>query len=133
MLMFRKYSPQFTTPGEIEAKRYAEKLVWPATIVLAMLSFPMAQWLAAIVVVGLFLRVYVVGKNYRIHEPEFAAQFSLWKRLWVLKPAAKFLVVAAIVMGIAMGQTQWQGRTHAIYEVLQSLMTLKAMTSALLS
>lgn len=48
MLMFRKYSPQFATPSEIEAQRYAARLVWPAAFVGFLLRFPMPQWGAAL-------------------------------------------------------------------------------------
>ncbi|WP_053147194.1 hypothetical protein [Pseudomonas sp. Pf153] len=133
MLMFRKYSPQFTTPSEIEAKRYAAKLVWPATIVALMLHFPMAQPVAALLVVALLLWVVVVGKRFRIHQPDFAAEHPLWRQLWVLKLAAKFVVVATVVIGVALGQAQWKGTTIAIHAVLEWFMTFKAMAIALWS
>lgn len=133
MLMFRKYSPHFTTKSEISAKRYAEKLVLPGMLLSFLLKFSMPQWIAAVLAAGVFLRVYVVGTDYRKHEPDFAQQFSLWKRLWVLRRAASFLVGTAITMGVAMGLTQWQGRAHAIHEVFQSWTTLVAMITALLS
>ncbi|MFJ2379488.1 hypothetical protein [Pseudomonas protegens] len=131
MFMFRKYSPHFTTKSETSAKRYAEKLVLPGMLLSFLLKFSMPQWIAAILAAGVFLRVCVVGTDYRKHEPDFARQFSLWKRLWVLRRAASFLVGTAITMGVAMGLTQWRGWAHAIHEVCQWWMTLVAMTTAL--
>lgn len=130
MLMFRKYSPQFATPSEIEAQRYAAKLVWPAAFVGFLLRFPMPQWGAALLVGGLLAHVIIVGKRFRIHQPDFAAEFPIWKQLWVLRSAAKFVVVATVIVGVALGQTQWEGMSVAIHSVLHWLITFKAMTIA---
>ena len=131
MLMLRKYSPRFTTKSEITAKRYAETLVWPGLILSLLLRFSMPQWIAAMLASGVFLYVYVAGTDYRNHEPDFAKQFPLWKRLWVLKRAASFLVATVITVGVASGLTQWHGREHAIQEVLQWWATLVVMVTSL--
>lgn len=128
MLRFRKYSPQFATPGEIEAERYAAKLVWPAAFVGFLLHFPMPQWGAALLVGALLAYVIIVGKKFRVHQPDFAAELPFWKQLWVFRSAAKFVVVATVILGVALGQTQWEGMSMAIHAVHHWLITFKAIT-----
>lgn len=119
MLMLRKYSPRFETDCEVAAKQYARKLVWPGRLAYLLLAFPLAQWLAAVVAFALGVVVYAVGGNYRKHEPEFSGQHPIWRRLWLLKAAAQFLIVSTIMLAIAIGQTHWQGMRYAIHEVRQ--------------
>ena len=119
MLMLRKYSARIETDCEVVAKRYARKLVWPGRLAYLLLAFPLAQWPAAVVAVVLCLVVYAVGGNYRKHEPEFSAQLPIWRRLWLLKAAAQFLIVSTIMLGVAIGQTHWQGMRYAIHEARQ--------------
>ena len=133
MLMLRKYSPRFATPSEIEAERYAAKLVWPAALVGFLLHFPVPQWLAALLVAGLLVYVIIVGKTFRIHQPDLAKELPFWKQLWVLRSAAKFVLVAAIIVGVALGQTQWEGMTAAVHDVFNAAIILKTMTMALWS
>lgn len=131
MLMLRKYSPRFETQGEVAAKRYAKKLVWPGRLAYFLLAFPLAQWLAATLGVVLGLVVYAVGGNYRKYEPEFSAQLPLWKRLWLLKAAAQFLGVFTIMLGVAIGQTHWQGMRYVIHEALQWADMLRNLVGAM--
>ncbi|MEN5107315.1 hypothetical protein ABE521_00430 [Pseudomonas sp. TWI672] len=131
MLMVRKYSPRFATPSEIEAGRYAAELVWPAALVGFLLRFPMPQGLAALLVVALLVHVIIVGKSFRIHQPDFAKELPFWKQLWVLRSAAKFVLVSTIVVGVALGQTQWEGRTAAVHDIFNWAVMLKNMTMAL--
>lgn len=133
MLMLRKYSPRFATPSEIEAERYAARLVWPAALVGFLLHFPMPQWLAALLVAGLLVYVIIVGKTFRIHQPDFAKELPFWKQLWVLRSAAKFVLVATIIVGVALGQTQWEGMTAAVHDVFNAAIIIKTMTMALWS
>lgn len=119
MLMFRKYSPRFETLGEVAAKRYAKRLVGPGQLAYFLLAFPLAQWMAIAAGVALALVVYAVGGNYRSHEPEFSAQIPTLRRLWLLKPAARFLIAFTIMLGIAIGQTHWQGVRYALHEARQ--------------
>jgi|SRR5471030_151023 len=131
MLMIRKYNPRFASQGEIEAQRYSKKLVLPGRIVSFLLAFPMTQWVAAIVGIVLGLVVYAVGGDFRQHERVLAADASFWRRLWLMRRGATFLVVSVIAVGVALGQTVWLGKTHAFHEVVQSATTLMAMTQAL--
>lgn len=117
MLMFRKYSPHFTTQAEISAQRYAEKLAILGMTVGPLLAFPIPQWAAAILAVVLFMLVCVLGAEYRRYEPDFARQFSIWRRLWTLRRAAKFVALMTLAVGVAIGIAQWQGRAEAIHEV----------------
>ncbi|PYD32293.1 hypothetical protein DND58_08255 [Pseudomonas syringae pv. pisi] len=119
MLMFRKYSPRFETLGEVVAKRYAKKLVGPGRLAYILLALPLAQWMAIAAGVALGLVVYAVGGNYRRHESEFSAQIPILRRLWLLKPAARFLIASTIMLGIAIGQTHWQGVRYALHEARQ--------------
>lgn len=130
MLMFRKYSPFFTTDCETSAKKYAKNLALLGVLVSLVLKFPMAHWVAVVLAAAVVTGGYVIGKDYRQHEPNFA-KLPLWKRLWVLRSAASFLVGATITVGVAIGITQWQGTEHAIREVIQSLTNLLAMIAAL--
>lgn len=133
MLMLRKYSPRFATPSEIEAGRYAAKLVLPAALVGFLLRFPMPQWVAALLVAALLVHVIIVGKTFRILQPDFAKELPFWKQLWVLRSAAKFVLVSTIIVGVALGQTQWEGMTAAVHDVFNSAVSLKTMTIALWS
>lgn len=131
MLMLRKYNPRFETQGEVAAKRYAKKLVWPGRLAYFLLTFLLTQWLAATVGVALGLVVYVVGGNFRKYEPEFSAQLPIWRRLWLLKAATQFLGASTIILGVAIGQTHWQGMRYVIHEALQWVEMLWSLAGAM--
>lgn len=131
MLMFRKYSPRFTSDEEIAAQHYGSRLVWPGRVVSLLLSFPLTQWLAAILGVVMGLIVYAVGGNFRKHEKALTSQTSFWRRLWLMKAGATFLCCTVVAAGVALGQTDWLGKAHAFHEVIQSASTFVALTEAL--
>jgi len=85
-----------------------------------------------IVGIVLGLVVYAAGGKCRKHDRARAADTSFWRRVWLMKRGAPFLVVSVIAVDIALGQTVWLGKTHAFHEVVQSATTLVAMTRALL-
>lgn len=132
MLMIRKYNPRFVTPSEERAKRYAKRLVLPGRIASGVLAFSLTQGVAAVVGVALGLAVYLAGTDFRKHEKQLAAEVSFWRRLWLMKAGANFLISCVIATGVALGLTVWLGKSHAYHEVVQSAHTLVVMTKALL-
>lgn len=131
MLRIRKYNPKFTSSGEIEARRYAKNLVWPARIASALLAFPVTQWVAAIVSVALGLVVYVVGRVFRQHERSLAAETPFWRRVWIMRKGFSFWFVSTIALGTALGQTGWLGWNHFHHEAAQVAWSVLTMIEAL--
>lgn len=131
MLMFRKYNPRFATESEIEVQRYAKRLVWPGRVVSLLLALLLTQWVAMILSILMGLFVYAVGGKMRKHEKALAAETSFWRRLWLMKNGATFLLVAVVAVGVSLGQTQWLGKMHAIHEIVHSATIFMMMTKAL--
>lgn len=132
MLMIRKYSPKFASSGEIEARRYAKKLVWPARIASALLAFPLTQWVAAIVSLTLGLIIYVVGRVFRQHERALADKAPLWRRVWIMRQGFSFWLVSTIALGTALGQAGWLGWNHFHHEAAQVALSVLTMIEVLL-
>lgn len=132
MLMIRKYTPKFSSSREIEARRYAKRLVWPARIASALLAFPLTQLVAVIVSLALGLVVYVVGRVFRQHERELAAETPFLRRAWIMRRGFSFWLVSTIALGTALGQTGWLGWSHFHHEAVQVALSVLSMIEALL-
>jgi len=132
MLMIRKYNPRCTTPSEVQAVRYAKRLVWPGRLAAGVLAFPLTQGLAAVLGVALGFVVYVVETDFRKHAKQLAAEVSFGRRLWLMKSGANFLISCVIATGVAIGLTAWLGKSHAYNEVIEMAHRFVVMTEALL-
>lgn len=98
---FRILRPWSSTPVSFHRKignapfspRSAQPNLWP--------------WSGTLMVVGLALGlvVYLAGTDFRRHEKQLAAEMSLWRRLWLMRAGANFLICCVIATGVALGLT----------------------------
>ncbi|MCV4282350.1 hypothetical protein [Pseudomonas capsici] len=111
MLMIRRYHPEIPCSNQKTAEKYS----WKITSLGGLLSIgcgalfyvPLTQGMALALTSLVFITAVYLGRDYRRCVNDLIKQISVLKLIWIFAPTWRFLMMTTILMGVAIGLTEW--------------------------